>query len=399
MSPYPAGRPHLVDPGPAHPGPAHPGPARPGPAVRPAPGEPDPCHPEAGFGDLMTRVREKVAAVCGGGAEHTAVVLTGSGTAAIEAALASAVPADGGVLVIDNGHDGERLHAVLASHGIRSRRLQLGWGAAVDPGLIGRLLAADPTLGHVAVVHHETSTGVLNDVAAVAAVARAHGRRTVVDAVGSVGAEDVDVARDGIDWLVGTADTCLEGVPGLAFVCARREAFEELAGHPRRGFYLDLHRHYRAQEGDRAPAFTPAVPLFHAFEAALDLVLAEGVAARGDRYRALAERLRTGLARLGLGLLASDRPAVGLTAVHLPEGMTYERLHEVLKRTGFAIHPCQGPLAEGFFRLPTTGRRGAADVDRLLAVLETVLPAPAADADGRRSAEPSPGTPAGTGGG
>ncbi|MFJ5550147.1 aminotransferase class V-fold PLP-dependent enzyme [Streptomyces sp. NPDC093225] len=385
MSPYPAGRPVLMDPAPANPAPANPAPANTGPAntgpantdpaVRRALGGPDLCHREPEFGDLMTRVREKVTAVCGGGAEHTAVVLTGSGTAALEAALASAVPADGGVLVIDNGHYGERLHAVLVSHGIRSRRLQLGWGAAIDHDLIGRLLAADPTLGHVAVVHHETSTGVLNDVAAVAAVARAHGRRTVVDAVGSVGAEDVDIARDGIDWLVGTADTCLEGVPGLAFVCARREAFEGLAGHPRRGYYLDLHRHYRAQEGDRAPAFTPAVPLFHAFEAALDLVLAEGVAARGDRYRAVAERLRAGLARLGLGLLASARPAVGLTAVHLPEGMTYDRLHEVLKRAGFVIRPCQGPLAQGFFRLSTTGPMGAADVDRLLAVLATELPA------------------------
>ncbi|MCX2182005.1 2-aminoethylphosphonate aminotransferase [Streptomyces sp. SKN60] len=353
----------------------NPGPVNTDETVRAALGGPDLCHREPEFGALMTRVRRKITAVCGGGDDHTSVVLTGSGTSALEAAVACAVPAGGALLVVDNGHYGQRLHDIARAHGIRCVRLELGWGTPVDADRVDRELAADPGLTHLAVVHHETSTGMLNDVAALAKVARAHGRRIIVDAVSSVGAESLDLARDGIDWLVGTANKCLEGMPGLAFVCASRQAFEDLATHPRRSYYLDLHRHYAAQEKAQAPAFTPAVPLFYAFETALDLALAEGVAARGRRYGALAGRLRTGLAALGLHIPLDPRHrAVSLTVVRLPEGVRYAHLHRALKDEGFVVYAAQEELSAGFFRLSTMGTMDARDIDRFLSVLSRILP-------------------------
>ncbi|MCM2427013.1 aminotransferase class V-fold PLP-dependent enzyme [Streptomyces sp. RKAG337] len=322
----------------------------------------------------MSRVRRKVTEVCGGGPDHTSVVLTGSGTSALEATVISALPRDAGLLVVDNGHYGARLYDIASVHGIRCRRLELGWGVPVDADVLDRTLAADPSLTHVAVVHHETSTGMLNDVAAVAAVARGRRCRTIVDAISSVGAESLDITRDGIDWLVGTANKCLEGMPGLAFVCSSRQAFEGLSAHPARGYYLDLNRHYRTQAKAAAPAFTPSVPVFYAFEAALDLALAEGVPARGGRYRALAGRLRSGLAELGLRvLLAPEHRAAGLTAVRLPDGVRYEDLHRALKREGFVIYAAQEQLAGGFFRLSTMGAMDEQDIDAFLAALGGLL--------------------------
>ncbi|MFE2164459.1 2-aminoethylphosphonate aminotransferase [Streptomyces sp. NPDC059447] len=364
----------------------NPGPVITDDRVRAALAGPDLCHREPEFAELMTRVRRKATEVSGGGAEHTSVVLTGSGTGAVEAAIASVVPADGGILVLDNGHYGERLHDIAVVHGIRVRRLEFGWGVPVDPAVVEEALAADPALTHVGVVHHETSTGMLNDLSAIAGAAHRHGRRVIVDAVSSVGAEHVDLAGDGIDWLVGSANKCLEGMPGLGFVVARRDAFAALAELPRRTYYLDLHRHFKAQELAVAPAFTPGIPAFYAFDLALDLALAEGVRARGERYRGLAERLRSGLDALGLDiLLAPEHRAAGLTAIRLPEGLTYRALHAALKAEGFVIYTAQEQLAADHFRLSTMGDMTEQDVVRFLAVLAPVLAEAAAARSGRDS--------------
>jgi 2-aminoethylphosphonate-pyruvate transaminase len=355
----------------------NPGPVNVDAAVREALGRPDLCHREPEFRALMSRVRRKVTLTCGGGPEHGSVVLSGSGTAALEAAITSAVPHDGGLLVVDNGHYGRRIADIAALHGIRSRRLDMGWGTPVDLDLLDQTCAGDLSLSHVAVVHHETSTGMLNDVAAVAAVTRAHRCRVVVDAISSVGAEDLDVARDRIDWLVGTANKCLEGMPGLSFVCATHADFVGLSIQRPRTYYLDLHRHYQAQEKAEVPAFTPAVPLFYAFEAALDLALAEGVAPRRARYWALAERLREGLTELGLRLLlAPEERAVSLTAVALPDGVSYESVHRAMKSHGFVIYAAQEQLAQGYFRLSTMGTMDRHDIDRFLVALGMFLANP-----------------------
>ncbi len=246
----------------------NPGPVMTDARVRSALAGPDLCHREPEFSDLLTRVRHKTTLAAGGDTRHTSVILTGSGTSAVEAAISSAVPADGGLLVIDNGHYGERFQHIADAHGIRTRRLELGWGTPVDPSAVGAALAADPGLTHVGLVHHETSSGMLNDVAALTRIAHEHGRELILDAVSSIGAERLSLAEDGVDWLAGSANKCLEGAPGLAFVSASRTAFERLAAAPRRSFYLDLHRHYTAQEKAAAPAFTPGIPAYYAFEAA-----------------------------------------------------------------------------------------------------------------------------------
>ncbi|MFI5763622.1 pyridoxal-phosphate-dependent aminotransferase family protein [Streptomyces sp. NPDC051563] len=352
----------------------NPGPVITDDRVRAALSGPDMCHREPEFSGLLTRVRHKTTLVCGGDERHTSVVLTGSGTAAVEAAVSSAVPWDGALLAIDNGHYGERLWHIADAHGIRAHRLELGWATPVDLDAVDRALAADPGLTHVGVVHHETSSGMLNDVSAVTRIAHAHGREVIVDAVSSIGAERIGLAEDGIDWLAGSANKCLEGAPGLGFVSAAKAAFEGLVGAPRRSYYLDLHRHHTAQEKAQAPAFTPGIPAFYAFDAALDLALAEGRDARHARYSGLARRLRDGLETLGLEiLLPPGQRAASLTAVRLPAGTGYPELHRGLRAEGFVIYSAQEQLAADFFRLSTMGRMTEQDIDRFLDTLSRTL--------------------------
>ncbi|MER6195752.1 aminotransferase class V-fold PLP-dependent enzyme [Streptomyces sp. NPDC001586] len=352
----------------------NPGPVMTDERVRSALAGPDMCHREPEFSRLLTRVRRKTTAICGGGDDHTAVVLTGSGTSAVEAVISSTVPEAGGLLVIDNGHYGERLHHIARAHAVRTHRWELGWGTPVDLEALDRLLAADPGLTHVGVVHHETSTGMLNDVAAVTTIAHAHGREVVVDAVSSVGAEALSLHDDAPDWLAGSSNKCLEGAPGLSFVAARKTAFEALGSRPRRTYYLDLHRHYRAQEEAAAPAFTPGIPAFYAFDAALDLALAEGREARLARYTRLAQRLRSGLEEMGMEiLLPPEHRAAALTAVRIPQALTYTALHEGLRRDGFVIYSAQEQLAQEFFRLSTMGCMTSGEIDSFLSALDRLM--------------------------
>jgi 2-aminoethylphosphonate-pyruvate transaminase len=346
--------------------------------VRAALAGPDLCHRDEAFTALMQRVLGKIVLACGGGDEHAAVALTGSGTAAVEAAICSVVPAGGKLLVVENGHYGERMTGMAAAYGIACERLTLRWGQRVDPQAVEALLAADPGITHLAVVHHETTTGILNPLGALSDVARRHGCAVIVDAVSSLGCEPLDVRADGIDWCVGTANKCLEGLPGVSFVCAPRGHFEALATLPRRSVYLDLHGHYEAQNERRQPLFTPAIPAFYALDVALDLYREEGGRpGRSGRYGRLAEKLRTGMERIGLELwLPPELRSRSMTTVRLPGGLDFDALSRPLRQAGFVIYPGQGPMRGSVFRVANMGRISAGDVDRFLQALADVVMGP-----------------------
>ncbi|MGH9474890.1 MAG: 2-aminoethylphosphonate aminotransferase [Terriglobales bacterium] len=359
----------------------NPGPVMVDERVRAALTRPDMCHREAEFSALMTAVREKVTRVCGGGPEYSSIVITGSGTASLEAVISSVIPSGGRLLVLDNGHYGERLAAIAGRHRVPCVSIERGWSHPFDPAQLERALQADPQITHVAVVHHETSTGMLNPLHAIGEIAARHGRWLIVDAISSVGGEIFGVCEDNVAWCIGTANKCIEGIAGLSFVTAPKKNWEALKAIPARTYYLDLWKLYAAQEHQNAPPFTPAVQAFFAFDVALDLMLEEGVGARHQRYAALAAQLRAGLDAAGFELLLpAEHRSNTLTAIYLPEGMNYSSLHDRLREAGFAIYAGQDALKNRVFRLANMGQITAADIGRFLDALGRVL---ASSAGGR----------------
>lgn len=351
----------------------NPGPVNVAPAVREALGFPDVCHREAEVLQLITDVRAKVARVCGGDDRHTSVLLTGSGTAALEATLSSVVPPDGRILVLDNGHYGERMYCIVAVHRIANMRLEFGWHHPIDLGAVDKALADDTTITHVAVVHHETSTGRINPLRELGALVRRHGRSLVVDAISSLGSEQLDMDLDEIDWCVGTANKCLEGVPGMSFVCAARSSLNALESVPARSFYLDLYGHYVSQERVGVPLFTPAVQVLYAFGVALDAVIAEGVQARTARYAALADQVRTGVSERGLQIpLAPETRSTSVTNVEIPAGITYAQLHDDLRAQGYVVYGVQ-ERAGDVFRVANMGYLNGDHIAGFLDALDRVL--------------------------
>ncbi|CAM2165309.1 2-aminoethylphosphonate aminotransferase [Burkholderia cenocepacia] len=326
--------------------------------------QPDLCHRESEFFDLQDEARARlVAAYELDPAEWAAVLMTGSGTAAVESMIAALVPQDGKLLVIENGVYGERITQIATQYGIAHAVLKHEWMQAPDLAQIAAKLDAGG-YSHVAVIHHETTTGRLNDLGAIAEVCRARGVKMLVDGVSSFGAEAIDFAGGDIDAVAATANKCLHGVPGAAFVIVRRSALAKAAS---RTYYLDLGRLAKLQDQRNTP-FTPSVHAYYALvEALREFDEAGGWRARHAHYKALADQAQAGLAARGMPLvLPEGASSVVLRAYRLPQGVTYEALHDGLKARGFVIYAGQGGLSKELFRISTMGAIQAADVDRLL---------------------------------
>jgi 2-aminoethylphosphonate-pyruvate transaminase len=328
------------------------------------------CHREPEFTELQASVCEKLLGVYELDATRWAAIpIGGSGTLVVEAALATFVPVGGRLLVLENGVYGERMSEIARRHGIARGALHFEAGAEIQLDQVRRSLAAGDAYTHVAVVHHETTTGRLNELAQLGALCREHGAELLVDAVSSFGAEALDLDGWGITACVATAHKCLHGAPGISFAIARRAALERSCNPPRT-LYLDLAGWACEQDRGGTP-FTPIVPAFHALREALDeLAEAGGFRARRARYLQLAERIRECFAARGIEpwLPPSVSSAV-LRSYRLPSGMTYDQLHDALRERGFVIYAGQAPLRDKLFRIATMGEISDRDLDRFIAAV------------------------------
>jgi 2-aminoethylphosphonate-pyruvate transaminase len=299
--------------------------------------------------------------------------MTASGTAAVESMLAALVPEAGRVLIVENGVYGERMAQICGRYRVAHERIVGSWMEPPDLQAIAATLdapgGARPT--HLAVVHHETTTGRLNDLKALAELCRARDVRLLVDGVSSFGAEDIDFEEPTLAAVAATANKCLHGVPGASFVITRRSALEHAAS---RTYYLDLGRLAQLQDQRNTP-FTPAVQVYYALvEALREYAEQGGRAARYRRYAQFAEQVRVGLAALGIEtVVAPEQSSVVLRSYKLPAGITYATLHDALKAQGFVIYAGQGDLSKTLFRISTMGNLTAADIERLLASFGRLL--------------------------
>ena len=351
----------------------NPGPVTLSERVRAALNRPDLCHREEEFSTLQNSLREKLLAVYAlAPNDWAAILLTGSGTAAVEAMITSCVPAGGRLLIVENGVYGDRMGQIAAAYGIDYTRIKSAWAEAIDVCGVAQSLA-EGGYSHVAVVQHETTTGRLNDLQALAAECDRAGVRMLVDGVSSFGAERIDFAGWPIDACAATANKCLHGVPGTTFVLARRQQFSAEAGTPR-SIYLNLPDYLVKQDQGGTP-FTQSVQTFYALDEALDEFFeAGGVSAR---HRVFSERMaaiRNTLENVGVRtLLDLQSCSCVLNAFELPSNKTYAQLHDALKARGFIIYAGQGTLSEQVFRISAMGDISRDDLARLLVALEEIL--------------------------
>lgn len=345
--------------------------------VRGALQRPDMCHREEEFAALQRDVRARVAGVYPEAAAqgYAAVLLTGSGTAAVEAMIGSCVPRDGHALVVSNGVYGDRIAQMLGAQSKRYTVIASQWTSGMDLAGAERALTVDPTITHVIAVHHETTTGRLNDIAALGALCVKHQRPMLLDGVSSFGGEEIRFAEWNLEAVAATANKCLHGVPGISFVVLRPEVF---AARPSgaTSVYLDLWRHWKEQPAGWSP-FTQSVQVLYALEEALKELDDEGGwSARHALYARRSERVRHALRELGVAVFLDEGEGVYssiLTSFHQPPGLSYAALHDGLKARDFVIYAGQGPYMGKMFRVAVMGALGDGDLAELVSALRALI--------------------------
>jgi len=351
----------------------NPGPVSLSDAVRKAAVQTDLCHREPEYSALQDRVRAGLLDVYACDREQwTSVLLGGSGTTALEAMMSSLLPRDARLLVIENGVYGERISRIADIHRIDFEAVKHQWMQAIDFDRVSSLLSSGQ-FTHLAAVHHETTTGRLNDVFKLAELCEQQGVGLLLDSVSSFAAEALPFDSPALIACAATANKCLHGIPGLCMVICRQSAINGAADPPRS---LYMHLPLWSQQQDRASTpFTPPINGILALDQALiELKAQGGWKARHARYQKLLKRVGRALRKYNVErMLDPSEYSCVLHSFRLPEGMSYETLHDGLKQRGFVIYAGQGSLASEMFRVSTMGDITDYDMERLLAVLHAVF--------------------------
>jgi 2-aminoethylphosphonate-pyruvate transaminase len=307
--------------------------------------------------------------------QYTTVLMQGSGTFAVEATIGSVIPPTGKLLIIVNGAYGQRMTQIATALHIDFVALTFGEENWPELDQIEQALVRDGEITHVGVVHCETTTGILNPIEAIGSIVQRHGRQYILDAMSSFGAVPIDLGLTPIDYLISSANKCLEGVPGCAFVIARREALLTTAGYAR-SLSLDLYAQWYGLEQNGQFRFTPPTHVLLALEQALNELDAEGgVIGRAARYKTNHETLMWGMRRLGFQpLLKADRQSHIITSFLYPRhpNFNFADFYERLNTKGCVIYPGKLTTAD-CFRIGNIGRLFETDILNLLCAIEQTL--------------------------
>ncbi len=327
------------------------------------------------FVRTTTGVRARLLALAGAEASHVCVLLQGSGTFAIEAALGTLVPKEGKVLVLINGAYGRRMATICERIGRAHGTLVTPEDAPPEGQAVDAALAADEAISHVAVVHCETSSGILNPLEEIAEVTAGRGRKLLIDAMSAFGALPLDACRVPFEAAVASANKCLEGVPGVAFALVERRALEAAAGNAP-SLALDLFDQWRGFERDGQWRVTPPTHVVVALDRALDQHAAEGgVEGRGARYERNRRALVEGMRRLGFETLLPDALQAPIIVTFRPPAdpnFRFPAFHEALRRRGYVIYPGKLARTESF-RIGCIGQVGEEDMRGAVAAVAETL--------------------------
>lgn len=306
--------------------------------------------------------------------EYTAVLMQGSGTFCVEATLGTAVRPSDKLLVAANGAYGKRMGVIADYYHIDCDVMRFEETEAVDPARIDTYLTAHGEVTHVSVVHCETTTGVLNPLEEIASVVKRHGKVLIVDAMSSFGGVPIDMARLGIDFMISSANKCIQGVPGFGFVIAQRSLLEQCGGVAR-SLSLDLYDQWRTMEdGHGKWRFTSPTHVVRAFMQAMAELRAEGgIEARHARYRENHDTLVEGMRSLGFRTLLPDEvQSPIITSFYYPNAeFDFKDFYTKLKERGFVIYP--GKISQAnTFRIGNIGDVFPEDFRRLTQAIKDI---------------------------
>jgi len=353
----------------------NPGPATTTDSVKFAQVVPDICPREMEFGLLMESICEELTRFVADPLHYTTILFGGSGTAAVEAILSSVIGTSS-VIIVNNGAYGKRMCQIAETYGLTVVEFQSAPDQPIDMNMLEqRMMNAPHKVSHLAVVHNETTTGLLNDIQSIGELCRKHQIEMIVDAMSSYGAVPVRMEQMNIAFLAASSNKNLQGMPGVSFVVANRDSLNRLKQVKARSYYLNLYEQYTYYSETRQMRFTPPVQTLYALEQAIKELKQEGIAARYARYCKSWDTLASGIRRLGLTyLVQDDHHSKIVTSIVEPDcdGYDFQQMHDFFYARGFTIYP--GKLEKlGMFRVANIGDITYKDIEAFLKLLEAYL--------------------------
>lgn len=334
----------------------------------------DICHRTREFEEMFIDSQTKINKLFTVDDSYYSVIISGSGTAANEAVLSSVMKDGEVVLLIKNGIFGEKLEEILNQYRIPKEIASFEWAIYPDLGQIESILQGNPKIALVAMVFHETSTGMINPVREVGELCVRYGKKYFVDSVSAGGGEYVNMMQNHIDFTTSVGGKCVGAFPGSAFICAKEAYLKELTATQCKSTYLNLYKHYQFAVTKHQTPNTPNVTLFWALNKAITNILNEGLDFRIYRYQSCAAILREGAQKLGLRLLLDEHMSNTVTSLFLPEGRNIFQFLADLEALGFLVYIGKGKYADmGMFQVANMGEIYEKDCRLFLKALEDVI--------------------------
>jgi len=351
----------------------NPGPATTTDSVKYAQVVPDICPREKEFCRLMNQIREKLVRVVNGDDRYTAIPFASSGTGAMDACISSVLAEGKKILVVNNGAYGKRMVEIARTYYGNERVVvyELPWGDYPQESEVERILSRDGAIAAIVLVHHETTTGMLNPVENITRIAHKRDVDVVVDTVSSYAGIVIDVRKDDIDYLFSTSNKCIQGMAGISFVICKKDKLKKTASNPVKNYYFNLFRQFSYFEKTGEMQYTPPVQIAYALDRALDEFFDETAGGRSRRYADSWKALVEGLKALGFTFLVPmEQQSKLLTAVIEPTDPHYDftAMHDYLFERGFTIYPGKG-AKENTFRVANIGAIDKEDIGRFLDAL------------------------------
>lgn len=335
----------------------------------------DHCTWDNDYKQITQQIRKnllRIAHVCE--EEYTVVLMQGSGTFGVESTLTSSVGKKGKLLIVANGAYGERMEDIAKHAGLDYKILNFRYNEVPDAKMIASEIENDPGITHVSMVHCETTSGILNDIEAVAKVVKSLGRTFIVDAMSSFGGVDIDVAGLGIDFIISSANKCIQGVPGFSFIICRRSELEKCKSNAV-SLSLDLYGQWECMEKDGKWRFTSPTHVVLAFAKALEELEAEGgVKARLARYSENNRLLIEKMTSLGFNTYLDNNQSPIITTFLYPDtaDFSFEEMYQFIKNRGYAIYPGKVTDAD-VFRIGNIGEIYTEDIEKLYEIFSDFI--------------------------
>lgn len=307
--------------------------------------------------------------------DYTAVLMQGSGTFGVESAITSSVGKDGKLLILSNGAYGERMADIAEHAGLKYRIEKFPYYEVPDAAVVAKVLDEDPEITHVSMVHSETTSGILNDIASVAKVVKERNRVYIVDAMSSFAGVEIPVQDLGIDFIISSANKCIQGVPGFTFIICKKSELMKCKGKAV-SLSLDLYDQWKGMDGDGKWRFTSPTHVVLAFAKAMEELKEEGgIPARAKRYADNNKLLIEEMGKLGYKTyIDAEHQGPIITTFFYPEdaNYTFSEMYEFIKARGYAIYPGKVTEAETF-RIGNIGEIYKEDIEKLISIYKEFL--------------------------